>query len=556
MRCRAWFSKTTRRGIWMARHQQSFWLVCLTAFACLPISACEKRCAQGFGLVGNTCKPVVASAGASASSHDGGVDSPGDHTESSRTDSVKGGGGGGAATSAPAEAPKGNIAGTSGELSSSPSSEQAGAGGAGPSSTPSTSISGPGNATSTPAGPCVARKEGAVCDGAVLNHCDGAGNATKTETCMSDALCQIGSASGACAQCAPGAFSCDGVQLKECSSSGQWDDKEKCASEALCNDSAGACTDMVCMPGSTTCDASGNLLSCNADGSDFADRKACGVGLCDVKSGRCNKCMPSVLTCRGNSLVTCSADGQAESDETCAPKNECWTAACSGDTCRETPKAASARCEGSKYCNGSGDCVACTSDAHCSSMGDDCNDGTCQSGSCRRTPKTRGTACGAGLCDRGTCQDVECFSSSDCSGSGARCTDGECVACGDRKVGPGEQCDIGAPKESGDDLSSTAYDEFSCDARRCTRLYIFTPCTVETIDSISNQCGSKYRCYQNVCMPNAGCSTSGTSCTHDNGKSGHCYGNTCFVACSNTSECPAGTQCGELPNTGRVCING
>jgi len=68
--------------------------------------------------------------------------------------------------------------------------------------------------------------------------------------------------------------------------------QEKCASADLCKDNAGACTQMVCTPNAKTCDASGNLLSCNAGGTDFANREACGVGLCDAANGRCNKCMP------------------------------------------------------------------------------------------------------------------------------------------------------------------------------------------------------------------------------------------------------------------------
>lgn len=539
----------------MTRHLNTFWLAGLAALMCFAMGACEKRCAPGFGLVGNTCRPVVPSAGTGDSTgNDAGTDSSAsEDRKSSRTDSVSEGGGGAGGASAPA----GSAAGAAGEVSKSSNAQQAGAqatsaGSAGAPATPS--MTEPENAASTPAGPCVGRSGGAICDGAVLNHCDGAGNVVTTETCMSDALCQIGSASEICGQCAPGTFLCEGVQLKECSRTGEWTDREQCASEALCKDSAGACTEMVCMPEATTCDASGNLLTCNADGSDFADREPCGVGLCDAKGGRCNRCMPGVKTCRGNSLVTCSADGQAESDETCAPRNECWTAACAGDSCRETPKGASSRCEGSKYCNGSGECVDCTTDTHCSSMDDDCNEGTCRSGTCQRTPRQRGSTCrsGSGLCDRGTCHDVECFSASDCSGSGARCTDGQCVSCGDRKVGPGEECDIGAPKKPGELLRTALYDEYSCDDQTCKRLYVFTPCTVDTMNAGSAECGGDRCINGQICVSNRGCDGPG-SCTLANGRAGSCYGNACFLSCNTSADCPSGSTCGEPVEIGRIC---
>jgi len=115
-------------------------------------------------------------------------------------------------------------------------------------------------------------------------------------------------------------------------------------------------------------------------------------------------------------------------------------------------------------------------------MSDDCNDGKCMSGTCKAVARERGSKCrtSSGLCDRGTCHDVECFSASDCSGAAARCIDGQCTVCGDRKLGPGEDCDIGAPKKSGDKLDTATYDDFSCNAKTCQRLYLYTPCSVDT----------------------------------------------------------------------------
>ena len=421
----------------------------------------------------------------------------------------------------------------------------------------------------SPMGPCTNRAQESVCEGNVLHRCDGAGSSAMSETCMNAALCQTGRDSGTCAQCAPGAFSCDGPRLRVCSDSGQWTDKEQCATAALCKASAGACTERVCTPNATTCDASGNLLRCNADGSEFASRDACGAGLCDAFAGRCNRCVPGAETCRGDTLVVCSQDGQSEREQACSPRGECWTAGCTGGACQQSPRRRSSRCEGSGYCDGAGACDECTSDAHCSDLNDDCNDGVCRNGSCRAQAKARGQRCrnSPGLCDRGTCRDVECLSASDCSDRDASCTEGECVVCGDGKIGPGEECEIGAPKKAGDQLLSSNYDRFSCDEDRCERLYIWTPCRVDTGLAPSSECGGRHRCSGNACIPSAGCGDAGqASCTLPNGESnvcctlpnerpGTCYSSQCFVLCDGQGrgDCPAGFSCNPDSSIGRFC---
>jgi hypothetical protein len=524
-------------------HPRSMRLLCiLLVLCCHALAACSKRCPPGYGLLSGTCRPVVRP----------------DAGDDSRDELADG------ATGTQAESVRGSNredAGAEGKESPEPGAQMAQAGGAGASSASSDGAAGApsqpsdsasaGSMASSPTGPCAGRTEKAVCDGAVISYCDGSGNVSSVETCASEALCQLGSAAGACAQCAPGTFVCEGVQLKECGDSGQWADKEQCASEALCNASVGACTEKVCAANATTCDASGTLLTCNADGSAFASRETCGVGLCDAAAARCNRCMPGTKRCAGNTVTTCSADGQSETEEQCVARNECFTASCSAGSCQQSPKSTASRCEGSNYCDGDGNCVGCASDAHCSEMENDCNDATCQSGQCRGVPKTRGTACSAGLCDRGKCHEVECFSATDCSDSGARCTDGQCVACGDRKVGAAEECDIGAPAQAGDRLASSTYDEFSCDPRTCGRLYIFTPCTVESMgQEVSDECGRTGRCLGGRCHMSRGCNGEG-SCTFPNDKPGSCYGNTCFMNCDVSADCPPGMTCQDSVEFGR-----
>ena len=437
-----------------------------------------------------------------------------------------------------------------------------GAAGAGASSSGGTQAAGssgsPGSGdhvdTNAGSDPCAGHASEVVCEQTTMRHCDSSGGSSSQETCTSSQLCQVGLKSGACAVCNPGTFRCTDVKLDRCTDDGQYENVDSCPSAALCNESAGMCTDMVCNPNAKSCSSDGTLKTCNGDGSAFVGSgEACGRDMCDARNGRCNRCTPGAKSCRGTSVATCSADGQAESEEMCSPRSECWTASCSGNACRESPTPASTRCEGSHYCDGSGACVDCTNDSHCSAMDDACNDGTCVDGTCRRIARDRGQTCrsGSGLCDLGTCHDVECFSASDCAGADARCTDGECASCGDRKVGPGEQCDIGAPKKSGDQLFTATYDEYSCDARTCTRHYIFTACSVDTLANISSECGDTGQCNGQMCFPRAGCNGEG-SCRLDNGRSGTCYGNTCFLICSGSTDCPSNLAC-QPGSLGFIC---
>lgn len=440
----------------------------------------------------------------------------------------------------------GGAAGASGASAPSSGAQAAGS--------PASPMSGNNGDPSAGTGPCAGHAGGVVCEQATMHHCDSSGVSSSPETCASSMLCQVGLTSGTCAVCNPGTFRCTDIKLDRCTDAGQYENIESCPSAALCNESAGKCTDMVCNPSAKSCTADGTLKTCNADGSAFMGAgEACGRDMCDARAGRCNRCTPGAKNCRGNSVVTCSADGQAESEEVCNPRNECWTASCSGSACRETAKAASTRCEGSNYCNGSGECVGCTNNSHCAAMNDDCNDGVCMSGTCRATPRARGQKCrsGSGLCDRGACQDVECFSSTDCAGGG-RCTDGECVACGDGKLGVGEQCDIGAPKKSGDQLVTATYDEYSCD-RTCTRLYLYTPCRVDTVGELSSECGTSGQCTGTVCVPRAGCNGEG-ACNPGSGMSGKCYGTGCFLTCTSSNDCPSNLACQDGGTLGgRLC---
>jgi hypothetical protein len=256
----------------------------------------------------------------------------------------------------------GNETGTtpSADTLASPSSNAGGAGGsairraAGTRSVPAMEL------------PCQGRAGEHVCDGPTMYYCGDSGTAAESETCTSEALCQLGATAGACAVCTPGTFRCDAEKLSECQPSGQYEVKQSCPSVALCKEAAGACSELVCTPNSKTCASDGTLRTCNAQGSTF-DALSCGADLCDQADGRCNKCVPGSKRCEGNAVVTCSSDGQSTSTDTCAPKNDCWTASCSAGMCQNQPKAADTnnRCNGTGYCDGLGKCAACLSDSQC-----------------------------------------------------------------------------------------------------------------------------------------------------------------------------------------------
>jgi hypothetical protein len=347
-----------------------------------------------------------------------------------------------------------------------------------------------------------------VCDGeGVDENCDGSVN--EGCGCTSGATQPCGDGDGTCKQ---GTQTCIG---------GQWDAE---------------CVGMI-GPAKEVCDA--EMLDEDCDGVQNQNCD-CIEGTEEVcQDNDSGACAPGVRSCVNGQWSSCSGAVMPQTESCDMVDNDCDNAV-DEDSCSSGQQCVNGRC------------VDCAGDSDCSEMEDDCNLGACQNGTCRRTPKVRGNACEAGLCDRGTCHDVECFSQSDCSDTGARCTDGQCVVCGDRKTGPGEQCDIGAPKKPEDLLRTATYDEYSCDAETCRRLYVFTPCTVDTMNAGSSECGGDRCINGQICVSNAGCDGPG-SCTLSNGKAGTCYGNACFMVCTTSADCPSGMSCGEASGLGRIC---
>lgn len=76
----------------------------------------------------------------------------------------------------------------------------------------------------------------------------------------------------------------------------------------------GLCVAVDCTPGEFAACRSDGAITCNARGDDY-DVVPCEHGCTEASAG-CTACVPSTVTCDGNNLVTCDADGNA-TVETC-----------------------------------------------------------------------------------------------------------------------------------------------------------------------------------------------------------------------------------------------
>lgn len=203
-----------------------------------------------------------------------------------------------------------------------------------------------------------------------------------------------------------------------------------------------------CVPNEAICVGT-KLQQCSADGSTYAEidcatsgqvcaagacvqADVCGNGVCEAgEDATCAKdcagvCTPASVACEGNTLVTCSPDGQSKTEKDCAED---------GLIC------ANGQCVQGNVCGNS----ACEPGEDSESCPDDC-----------------GIECGNDVCEVGeqqTCPE-------------------DCVVCGDGKCGAGEQescpqdCGVCVPSETlclGDlmrvcSANGTAFDDVDCTA--------------------------------------------------------------------------------------------
>jgi hypothetical protein len=500
----------------------------LGLFATLSfLTACGKKCPPGYGLVGDGCKPVLAAGAAGSPAEAGtptaaGAPSEGARQQAQARDTTRG-------TGTAGSAPR-SMSANSSESSPPTTGGTGGTGDAG--SADSENASSASDVSQATSGPCAGQQGGAVCDGAVLHTCNDVGESANTETCGNDALCQVGAAVSACAQCVPDTFLCEAEKLKQCSLDGQWVEKETCASAALCQEAAGACTEMVCMPDMPTCSSDGSTLRvCNSDGSDFAQQQPCGAGLCDASAGRCNKCMPGSKTCSGNALTTCSTDGQEMTATECVPSGgDCSTATCRNSACVPGIKPISSACSGGK-CDATGRCVACITSSDCPDAGP-CNDRTCSLGVCGSRPKAEGTPCQTNgmMCDgRGACISKPC---------------------GNGVLDQGEVCETSGPD---------AYDRGTCDGDTCTlEPAIYARCQPMGLCPSGSQgwlCGASNAC-THLCASAEQCRAGSlnVACMAVGNDGASRY---CVIRCGTDGDCPNSLRCIDYsminPAVGKIC---
>jgi hypothetical protein len=223
-----------------------------------------------------------------------------------------------------------------------------------------------------------------VCDGqGALIVCNEDESIASMMDCPSARHCQIGIPLQTCATCLPEEeHHCTQTALEQCGLDGMSFHKiEDCETAALCNAMLGKCTDAVCEPSAISCEGNA-LVTCNADGTAIASRKACSPGTCDSKGRDCNMCEPGTKKCDGDRVLTCDATGQTYLPSSCSD----------GGTCI-----------------GLGQCVECGGNDDCSEMTEVCKVGVCMGNTCRTQAVTDGTRCTAaggreGRCSRGTCE--------------------------------------------------------------------------------------------------------------------------------------------------------
>jgi cysteine-rich repeat protein len=249
---------------------------------------------------------------------------------------------------------------------------------------------------------CTANSRECMTD--VLVVCDATGTVRTTTNCAaSSQICTGAGPSAACTArvCVPGSLACNAGfdSVLECDARGASLSSTACPSGDYC--SAGGCVAEVCTPGSLSRCLAGDVRQCNAIGSAYQLLDDCTASETCVENaggGTCvaHVCTPSALSCTGDDLVSCAANGLSQSTTDCqSVTSYCSAGACVPWVC--TP--------GSVDCTGTG--------------------GT----ALRRTCNARGSAR----------TQVLCGGILGCNGGNTECATG----CGDGVMQGGEECDDG-----------------------------------------------------------------------------------------------------------------
>jgi hypothetical protein len=433
---------------------------------------------------------------------------------------------------------------------------------------------------------CAGNEGETICDVAMLHECSDAGESVRAESCTSAAHCLAGLDGGSCAPCVDGEFRCQGAALDHCVDNA-FVLMTTCATEALCNEVAGSCTTAACLPDQYVCQ--GDLLKhCNDTQTALEDVDTCAAGLCDLPGKQCDLCPAGSHACEGNQVSTCSADGQTVA-----------LAACPSGTSR---------------CTGQGNCVECTSNAHCSPdycvanecvacrNAADCSSGTCRAATCNGgacgTMITEGAACGSGnVCtSAGDCVQcrndadcvargggtpyctgsntcVACRTPSDCPSASCRAATCNSGACGQTVVtsgmcGVGRVCNLSGVCElaCGNrrydvgveecDPTSSSFTQYNCSAS-CRAQTIWTTCKNGEGCIAPTHCVLGFGQDKAFCSPDCpSLEPAPAECNQllppgAQDEAGKCFGGDCMIQCMADYECPATMRCDE----GGACVS-
>jgi hypothetical protein len=428
---------------------------------------------------------------------------------------------------------------------------------------------------------CVGNAGKPVCEREKMHFCDEEAGISRTETCKSERHCTQGRTAGRCPECLPGEYRCVAEKLEVCADDGSaFRTSQTCASAALCNEAAGACTSAPCRSDAAMC-VGDELRTCKADESGFNPGTQCMPGLCDAVGKQCDNCQPG-KSCAGNSVLSCSADGQMLTMQACAaprpvcageglcvectaaspcaqPADACKSASCdvARGMCSVINRPSGSTCPGGR-CNEGGRCVGCLTASDCPRSQQECVEATCGAGgTCGTAQKRAGTSCRTGVCD-GAGECVECTSDAACTtgmlrrcaanrcvqctsaahcGPSETCSRNVCVAkCGNGTIDDGEECEQGV----------AGWTTQTCNSTTCRRT-AYLACTTNA------QCQFNEECQQGVCTTSCWGSTSEDSqgmCKTIPTHTKSCYLDICFVRCSNTGGCPSGLFCQNNPEVG------
>ena len=253
-------------------------------------------------------------------------------------------------------------------------------------------------------------------------ECEAATDCPAGDECIANA-CETVTACASDNQCTPLGKLCDkalGICV-DCLGSDQCPDAYHCT--------AGACVLDVCQAGASRCEGN-SVVTCSPNGDQWLLPQPCGVETSCQASGGSAGCVPKVcdagLTyCEGSVLVSCAADGMSVigSQDCSASAQNCFGGVCTDQAC----VAGTTACEGHDVvqCNAQGSATtvidSCTSNEVCEPSTAACVALACSPGVavCNGNVATTCNGQGTGFDPGGT----------DCASQGKVCAAGSCATC-------------------------------------------------------------------------------------------------------------------------------